>query len=122
MGNDGDQIDDAFRIYRNYDGKGGSFGDTYAKSQSSDQGRLAVYGATRSKDGRLTVVVVNKTAGKLSSKLKIKGFRSKGKARAYRWAGSDIARVKGGRVRGGKLKAAYPGRSITILVLRPRKG
>ena len=92
------------------------------RSSSSDQSRLAVYGATRSKDGRLTIVVVNKTGEALSSKLKIAGFRSKCKAKAYRWAGSKIARVKGGRIRGGALKASYPGRSITIMALKPRRG
>src|SRR5205823_10073844 len=38
----------AFRIYRNYDGKGGSYGDTWVRSSSADQSRLSVYGAQRS--------------------------------------------------------------------------
>jgi hypothetical protein len=121
MDYDGDEIDDAFRMFRDYDGKGGSFGDRWARSQSSDQDRLAVYGATRSRDGKLTVVVVNKSGEELSSKLRVKGFRAKGKARAYRWAGGEISRVKGGRVRGGKLAASYPARSITMLALKPRR-
>jgi hypothetical protein len=122
MDYDGDEIDDAFRMFRDYDGKGGSFGDTWARSQSSDQGRLAVYGATRSRDGKLTVVVINKSGEELSSKLRVKGFRARGRARAYRWAGGGIARVKGGRVRGGKLAGTYPARSITMLALKPRRG
>ncbi len=41
LGNDGDEITDAFRIYRNYDGKGGAFGNTWVRSKSADQGKLA---------------------------------------------------------------------------------
>ena len=51
----------AFRMYRNYDGNGGQFGSTSVHAVSSNQGRLAVYAATRGSDGALTVMVINKT-------------------------------------------------------------
>src|SRR5262249_36098961 len=35
----------AFRVYRNYDGAGGAFGDTSVRGTSADQGRVAVYSA-----------------------------------------------------------------------------
>ena len=37
----------ALRMYRNYDGHGGSFGDTWARATSTDQDKVAVYAATR---------------------------------------------------------------------------
>ncbi len=43
----------AFRMYRNYDGQGGSFGDVSVQASSQDQGTLAVSGRTaRSQDPR----------------------------------------------------------------------
>ena len=59
----------AFRIYRNYDGKGGRFGDVWCARASADQGRLSVYAAVRSADHALTIVVINKTRDALSSEV-----------------------------------------------------
>ena len=56
----------AFRIYRNYDGKGSAYGDTWVRSASTDQGQLAIYGAQRRSDSVLTLVVINKTANNLN--------------------------------------------------------
>ena len=51
----------AFEIYRNYDGAKSTFGDVALASTSADQGKLSVYGALRTADGMVTVVVINKT-------------------------------------------------------------
>ena len=51
----------AFKIYRNYDGIGGTFGETAVQATSADQSQLAVYAALRS-DLSLTVMVINKTS------------------------------------------------------------
>src|SRR5665811_2605892 len=61
----------AFRMYRNYDGHGSRFGDESVSASSSDQSQLAVYGAQRSTDGALTLQVVNKTGGDLTSTLNV---------------------------------------------------
>ena len=71
---DGDRIDDAFRLYRDYDGAGAKFGDVWIRSTSADQGRLAVYGARRSADGDYTLMVINKTAEALTSRLDLAGI------------------------------------------------
>jgi hypothetical protein len=55
----------AFRIYRNYDGAGGRFGDVSVHATSSDQGQLAIYAAQRSSDGAVTLVVINKDCGRV---------------------------------------------------------
>src|ERR1017187_1120628 len=48
----------AFRIYRNYDGMGGAFGETSVQSTSADLGSLSMFGALRS-DRNLTAMVIN---------------------------------------------------------------
>jgi hypothetical protein len=51
----------AFRLYRNFDGKGGTFGDTAVAATPADIAKASVYAATDSKHpGALTVVVLNK--------------------------------------------------------------
>ena len=51
----------AFRLFRNYNGIGGKFGDTSVYAASTDETKVSVYAATQGSDGPLTVVVVNKT-------------------------------------------------------------
>ena len=52
----------AWKLFRNYDGAGGRFGDRYLPAESN-HADLAVYAAKRSKDGATTIVVVNKNLG-----------------------------------------------------------
>lgn len=51
----------AFRLYRNYDGKGGAFGDTAVTTKVPDVAKTSVYASVDSKrPGELTVIVINK--------------------------------------------------------------
>jgi hypothetical protein len=55
----------AFRLYRNYDGKGGKFGDTAVTATTPDNSKASIFAATDSKNpGVLTVIVINKTQDK----------------------------------------------------------
>src|SRR4051812_22219210 len=110
----------AFRMYRNYDGAGGRFGDVSVSAASSDQGQLAVYAAQRSSDKALTVTVVNKTGEDLTSTLSIAGFRCPGKAKRYTYSPADLTSIAHDDdlpVNRGNATATYPANSITTLVL-----
>ena len=50
----------AFKLYRNADGRGRGFGDQSCRAVSADPARLACYAATDSRDGALTLMLVNK--------------------------------------------------------------
>jgi hypothetical protein len=55
----------AFRLYRNYDGKGGKYGDTAVSATTADNAKASIFAATDSKNpGSLTVIVINKTQDK----------------------------------------------------------
>ncbi|HEY3989917.1 MAG TPA: glycoside hydrolase family 44 protein [Acidobacteriaceae bacterium] len=60
-----DPVAYSYRLYRNYDGQGSRYGDTWVSSNSTDQGQLAIYGAMRTSDHALTLVIINKTANDL---------------------------------------------------------
>ena len=42
-----DPVAFSFRLFRNFDGQGGQYGDIWTNATSSDQGQLAIYGAKR---------------------------------------------------------------------------
>jgi hypothetical protein len=56
-----DFIKAAFRLYRNYDGKGGTYGDIAVSATPSDIAKASIYAATDTKHpGTLTILVINK--------------------------------------------------------------
>ena len=114
MPDDGDRIDDAFRLYRDYDGAGAKFGNVWIRSTSADQGRLAVYGARRGAAGDYTVMVINKASQELTSRLDLAGIAPGGSAEVYRWTGSAIRRLGDRAVPADGFSATYPARSATV--------
>lgn len=110
----------AFRTYMNYDGKGGKYGETWVRSQSTDAGQLSIYGAQRTKDGALTLVIVNKTSKNLTSNLSLKGFNPGAKAQVYTYSEANlraIVRQSDLSVSAAGFKATYPANSITLVAL-----
>ncbi|HET9518448.1 MAG TPA: glycoside hydrolase family 44 protein [Actinoplanes sp.] len=110
----------AFRMYRNYDGKGAKFGDVSVQSASADQDKLSVYAAQRTADKALTVMVVNKTGEDLTSPVSVAGFDSTGTAQRFTYSPADLTAIAAGdelAVVNGQAEATYPANSITLLVL-----
>jgi len=110
----------AFRVYRNYDGQGGQYGDTWIHSVSADQGQLAIYGAVRSKDRVVTLVVINKTTGDLSSPLTLAGFRPGAAAKVFRYSAANLSSIvpqADQAVAAQGFTATYPASSVTLLVI-----
>jgi hypothetical protein len=86
----------AFAIYRNYDGANSQFGDMALASTSADQGKLSVYGALRSSDGAVTVVVINKTYGDLTSTLSLTNLTGPSAiAQAYLYSNAKLNAIVG---------------------------
>jgi hypothetical protein len=118
----------AFEIYRNYDGKGAKFGDTALASTSADQSQLSVYGALRSTDLAVTVVVINKTYGDLTATLSLDHLTSSsGTAKAFLYSNANLAGIvpqpdvtvtpptAGGTT--STISTTFPAHSITLLVV-----
>lgn len=54
----------AFRLYRNYDGENGAYGDTNVKADTSDAEKMTVYASIDGTDeSKLHVIVINKDTG-----------------------------------------------------------
>lgn len=113
----------AFRLYRNYDGKGSKYGSVWVRSQSADQGHLAVYGAQRQSDGALTLVVINKTGGDLTSRLALSHFRPAAQAQVFRYSAADLKAIQpqpAQTLSTTGFTATYPASSVTLVVI-PRR-
>jgi hypothetical protein len=116
---DGDQIQYAFRMFRNYNGLHGTFGDEYINSTSANQQQLAVYGAHRSSDGAYTILVLNKTSSAMTAPLKLTGITASSPVLTWRWTNGPITQVSGGTpVSSGVITATYPAMSMTLYVIR----
>jgi hypothetical protein len=117
----------AFEVYRNYDGAGAKFGDMALASTSGNQGQLAVYGAQRTSDGAVTIVVLNKTYGNLTSTLSLPNLTATGQAQVYLYSAANLAGLvtqpaitvtappNGSTT--SSLSTTFPGQSITLLVI-----
>jgi hypothetical protein len=117
----------AFEIYRNYDGAESGFGNMALTSTSANQGQLAVYGAQRTSDGAVTIVVINKTYGPLSSTLTLPNLTATAPAQVFLYSNANPAGIvaqptqalipSGGGTTADTLTTTYPAQSITLLVI-----
>ncbi|MEM7324479.1 MAG: glycoside hydrolase family 44 protein, partial [Actinomycetota bacterium] len=109
---------DAFRLYRNYDGQGGRFGDVANFSESSDEARVAVHAGTRTADGALTVVVINKTRDSYVSPIDLDGRSGVAERWDYSAATNGVIERGGDiTVTDGMADLVLAPRSATVLVL-----
>ena len=111
----------AYRIYRNYDGIGGTFGETGIQATSAGQGQLAVYAALRS-DLYLTAVVINKTNSDLSSTLSLANFTPGAAAKVWRYSAANLTAIVAQpdvATTGGGVTTVFPANSITLLAIPP---
>lgn len=110
----------AFRMYLNYDGNGSAFGDTSVGASSTNQDQLSVYAAQRSTDDALTVMVVNKTTGDLTSPLSIAGVPTGAGAQVYQYGRANpsaITHLPDQQISDGTATMTFPAYSITELII-----
>jgi hypothetical protein len=121
----------AFQIYRNYDGANSTFGDTVLPSTSANQGQLSVYGAVHTSGaatGKVTVMVINKTYGSLTSTVSLTGLSSTvTTAQAYLYSNANLAAIVAqpavtvtpgtGGAASTIANYSFPAQSITLFVV-----
>jgi hypothetical protein len=111
----------AFRMYLNYDGEQGKFGDRSVSATSNDQGKLAIFAANRTSDNALTMIVINKTNDNLTTPVQLHGYHPLPAAEIYRYSGANlnaIQRLADQSVSSGGFTTTFPANSITLFVLQ----
>ncbi len=87
----------AFAMFRNYDGNDATFGNTYLYATSTGssgdgEGQLSVYGGQRTSDNAITVMVINKTYGSLTSTISLENFSATSgtTAQVYQYSNANL--------------------------------
>jgi hypothetical protein len=117
-----DPIAYAFRMFRNYDGNGSQFGDTSISAVSSDQGSLSIYAAQRSSDNAVTILVINKTTGALTSAVAIANVALPSTAQVYTYSQASltsIAHPSDAATTNGSVSYTFPAYSAVLFVVQP---
>jgi len=121
----------AFAMYRNYDGNKSTFGDMGLASTSmaagaDAEGSLAVYGALRSSDNAITVMVINKTYADQTQTLSLVNVTASGPAKAFLYSNANLAAIvpqaniavtAGSGGGPATLSTTFPAQSITLIVV-----
>ncbi len=113
----------AFRLYLSYDGHGSRYGDVWVKSASKDQGRLSIYGAQRTTDHALTLIVINKSHADLSSALQLSHFKPAATAKVFRFSKANLKALVAEpdqQIGPTGFSATFPAQSMTLFVVSRR--
>jgi hypothetical protein len=109
----------AMQMYRNYDGLKSTFGDMSVSASVPNPDDLSAFAAVRSKDGALTVMLINKNLTATTSvNLTLANFAAAGSAQVYRLTTSNVIQHLANRSwSAGVLSDSEPAQSITLYVL-----
>ncbi|MFL5348296.1 MAG: glycoside hydrolase family 44 protein [Hyalangium sp.] len=109
----------AIKLYRNYDGKRSTFGDTSVLAQVPDPDTVSAFAAVRSSDGALTIMVVGKfLTGTAGLTVDLAGFAPAGTAQVWQLtAANTLTRLTDVTLSGTRLTATVPASSITLFVV-----
>ena len=116
----------AFRVFRDYDGQGATFGDLSLPASTVDVERTSLYASADSGDpGRLVLVVINKTEAPLVADISLPGGMTNGEAQVWQLTGGVGGCTGPARVTpdvpvvGGTLMLRLPALSVSTVALRP---
>lgn len=110
----------ATQIYRNYDGKNSTFGDTSVAATVANPDNLSAFASVRTTDGALTVMVINKQQGSTPVKVAVANFNAGTKAQVWRIdsaAQKSITHLADVSLQSNTIATTVPSQSITLFVV-----
>jgi hypothetical protein len=114
--------DAAFEMYLDYDGDGGTFGDTSISANTSNISQSAVYASLDSNDpNRMIVVAINRTTNLVTTGLAVTHDRRFDIAEVYRLTSASADPVRVADIEINLINAfqySMPALSVTTMVLR----
>lgn len=112
----------AIKMYRNYDGAGGAFGDLSVRATAPDPDNLSAFAARRTADGALTVMLVAKRlSGATATTVNLVNFQAAGPVQVWRLTSTNaITHLPDIAASGGAVSLSLPAQSITLLVVAPQ--
>jgi hypothetical protein len=108
----------AMQMYRNYDGKNSTFGDTSVAATVPNPDSLSAFAAQRTADAALTVMVINKIAGSTPVTLSLAHAAAAGSAQRWQLTGpNNLVQLPALRWSAASLTDTVPGQSVTLYIL-----
>jgi len=110
----------AIKLYRNYDNRKSTFGETVVQATTPDADRVAVFAATRRVDGATTLMALNKELTiSTPVAIQLKGIAASGLVERWQLTSANvITRLADLTADSGVVRATLPAQSITLLVVR----
>jgi hypothetical protein len=116
-----DFVNAAFDAFTNYDGSGGSFGDTSVSAATANSVDTSVYASVdASSDGRMVVVAINKTDTSKIAEIAINHSATLAQGKTYQMTSASGALVSGSTLTPtsrNTFKLQMPATSVTTVVL-----
>jgi PKD repeat protein len=114
----------AMKMYRNYDGNKSTFGDTSVSTTVPNPDNVAAFSATRSLDGALTVMVINKyLSGSTPATVNLANFANGGTAQVWQLTSANtINHLSDITFSGSSFNVTLPQQSITLFVIPASSG
>jgi hypothetical protein len=110
----------SMKLFRNYDAKRSAFGDTSVAATTPDADVVSAFAATRSNDGALTVVVVNKQLHEAAPiDLALSHFAPSGTFETITLADGQLHTLAPAPYRNGNAQSVLPPQSVSMLVFHP---
>jgi Glycoside hydrolase family 44/Prealbumin-like fold domain len=109
----------AIKMYRNYDGRKSTFGETSVSAVVPNADNVSAFAALRSRDGALTVMVISKyLQGSTPTTINLANFAAQGTAQVWQLTDTNrITRLSDLRLSGSSFTATLPKQSITLFVI-----
>ncbi len=110
----------AFKIFLNYDGNGGQFGETSISAVTGNPDTLSIFAAQRS-DNALTILVLNKTSNAIANGVYIANYNLANTAQVWRYSsanlGAIVRQTPDFAIHYNTIDATFPADSMTLLVV-----
>jgi len=109
----------AFKMFMNYDDRGGHFGDTSVQALSAAPNQVSAYAGMNSANDRLTLMLVNKDPNNaIAVKLDIKNFIHNGTTTLYRYSAANSGGIVSAPLAlDPQAAVTLPAYSISLLVI-----
>jgi hypothetical protein len=112
---------EAFKMYRNYDGSKGTFGDVSLSANSTVPDKLTVYASKDTTTNQVKLMVLNKSPQEqIKTQINLNGSGSHGSVKIYQMSDSTDLTIKAmpdGTLVDNRISAEFPPSSITLLVM-----
>ena len=118
----------AFKMFTNYDGQGGKYGNIALEATSNQPEVISVYSSIDAGTGNLHVMLINRIQGAIDITADVTwdGFTSSGEGSIYVYRGAGVTDEEDPGIIGGEMQMGQnkmiistPGYSITHMILEP---